>query len=196
MYSLHTYMIGRYNPSVRIIDLVSHTTSVVCVNFLYISGGTYSLKSIPNDRFEKLFMAILFTLRVFARNLLRGNRRRNTFCILFWCLAWDSNPGFSSNKPTHYLLDHGDFQPFISLFESFKTTKEEIYMHSLSFLKCLHNEANRPHGGAEYNFNYSCILCGRYLKSFLKLFHQLQSRISSITASATVWNFKHFFFFV
>ena len=60
--------------------------------------------------FEKLFMAILFTLRVFARDLLRGNRRRNNFCISFWCLAWDSNPSFSSNKPTHYQLDHGDFQ--------------------------------------------------------------------------------------
>ena len=46
---------------------------MLCVLILYISGGT------PNDRFEKLFMAILFTLRVFARNLLRGNRRRNTF---------------------------------------------------------------------------------------------------------------------
>ena len=76
------------------------------VLILYISGGTYSLKSTPNDRFfEKLFMAILFTLRVFARNLLSGNRRSNTFRISFWCLAWNSNPGFLSNKPTHYLLD-------------------------------------------------------------------------------------------
>ena len=83
---------------------------MLCVLILYISGGTYSLKSTPNDRFfEKLFMTILFTLRVFARNLLRGNRWRNTFRISFWCLTWDSNPGFSSNKPTHYLLDHGDF---------------------------------------------------------------------------------------
>ena len=39
-------------------------------------------------------MAISFTHRVFARNLLRGNYRRNTFCILFWYLAWSSNPGF------------------------------------------------------------------------------------------------------
>ena len=69
------------------------------------------LKSTPNGRFfEKLFMAILFPLRVFARNLLRGNSRRNTFNIFFfWCLVWGSNPGSSSNKPTHYLLDHGDF---------------------------------------------------------------------------------------
>ena len=32
--------------------------------------------------------------RVIARILLRGNQRRNTFCILFWCLAWGSSPGF------------------------------------------------------------------------------------------------------
>ena len=77
---------------------------MLCVLILYIS-----------DRFfEKLFIAILFTLRVFARNLLRGNRRRNTFRISIWCLAWGSNPGFSSNKPTHFLLDHGDFAGLIS----------------------------------------------------------------------------------
>ena len=29
------YLIGHYNPSVRIIDLVSHTTYVVCVNFIH-----------------------------------------------------------------------------------------------------------------------------------------------------------------
>ena len=28
------YIIGHYNPSVRIIDLVSHTTYIVCVNFI------------------------------------------------------------------------------------------------------------------------------------------------------------------
>ena len=30
-----TYIIGHYNPSVRIIDLVSYTTYVVCVNFIH-----------------------------------------------------------------------------------------------------------------------------------------------------------------
>ena len=63
----YTYIIGHYNSSVRIIDLVSHTTYVVYVNF-FISGGTYNLKSTPNDRlFEKLFMTILFTFRVFCQ---------------------------------------------------------------------------------------------------------------------------------
>ena len=42
------YIIGH---SVRFIDLVSYTAYVVCVLILYISGGTYSLMSTPNDRF-------------------------------------------------------------------------------------------------------------------------------------------------
>ena len=34
---------------------------MLCVLILYISGGSYSLKSTPNGRFfEKLLMAILF----------------------------------------------------------------------------------------------------------------------------------------
>ena len=75
---LHTYI---YNSSANIINLVSHTTYVVCVNFIHFYTV---LKSTPNDTcFKKLFMAILLTLRVFTRNLLKENRRRNTFCILF-----------------------------------------------------------------------------------------------------------------
>ena len=34
-FHVETYIIGHYNPSVRIIDLVSHTTYVVCVNFIH-----------------------------------------------------------------------------------------------------------------------------------------------------------------
>ena len=30
------------------------------------------------------------------------------FHISFWYLTWDWNPGFTSNKPTHYLLHYAD----------------------------------------------------------------------------------------
>ena len=55
---------------------------------------------------RKCFKAGAFTLRVFARNLPRGNCRWNIFLfhISLWCLAWDT-----SNEPTHYLLNYGDF---------------------------------------------------------------------------------------
>ena len=32
---MYTYIIDRYNPSITIIDLVSHTACVVCVNFIH-----------------------------------------------------------------------------------------------------------------------------------------------------------------
>ena len=47
---IHTYIIGHYNPLDMIIDLVSHPTYGVCVNFIQ-SGWTYTLKSSPNDIF-------------------------------------------------------------------------------------------------------------------------------------------------
>ena len=105
---LHIYIIGRYNPSVRI-DVVSHTTYVVCINFIH-KWRDLQFKIDSEQDFLRNFMAILFAHSVFGRNLLRGTRRRNTFCILFWCLAWGSNLAFTSNKPIHYLLDHGDFK--------------------------------------------------------------------------------------
>ena len=93
--------------------LVSHTTYVVCVNFIPEWRDLQFKVDSERQIFEKLFHGrFYFTLRVFARNLLRGNRNREerySFRISFWCLAWDLNPGFSSNKATYYLLDHGDF---------------------------------------------------------------------------------------
>ena len=43
-------------------------------------------------------MAISFTLRVFYRKLLRGNRRRNTFCILFH--VWPGARILANTLPT------------------------------------------------------------------------------------------------
>ena len=88
------YIIGYYNPSVRIIDLV-----VLCVLILYINGGTYSLKSTPNYMifFEAIDGNLEFLPYICWEEI-----------VLFWCLAWGSNPG-TSNEPTHYLLDYGDF---------------------------------------------------------------------------------------
>ena len=78
-----------------------------------MSGGIYSLKSTPNDKFfEKLFIAILFTFTVFARNLLRGKRWKNISFFIFGFDAWLAIRTWALrlNKPTHYLLDYGDWQ--------------------------------------------------------------------------------------
>ena len=112
---LHTYIIGHYNPSVRIIDLFSHTTYIVCVNFIHKCRESTVQSRLRTTDFLKNFSWQFYLLSAcFARNLLRGNRRINTFRILFWCLAWGSNPGFSSNKPTYYLLSNDGFSVYKS----------------------------------------------------------------------------------
>ena len=104
---VHTYIMCHYNPSVNIIDLVSHTTCVVCVNFTQ-KRRDLQLK-VERQIFWETFHGNFIYSQSFSRNLLRGNRWNNTFCILFWCLVWGSNPGFTSNKPSHYLLNNCDF---------------------------------------------------------------------------------------
>ena len=108
---IRTYI---HNHSVRISDLVSHATDVVRVNFIH--KWRYQQFKVDCERqifWESFSWQLYLPSEFFARNLLRANRRRNNFRILFWCLAWGSTPGFSSNKPTHYLLYHGDFVVYV-----------------------------------------------------------------------------------
>ena len=90
---IHTYIIGHYSPSVRIIDLVSHTTYNVCVNFIHRWRDLqFNVGLRTTDFLRNFSWQFYLLLKVFARNLLRRNRRRNTFRISFCCLAWDSKP--------------------------------------------------------------------------------------------------------
>ena len=70
----------RYTEKLRI---QSHAIFEYPLNKLHacITAWQFTVDS-ERQIFEKLFMAILFVLWVFARNLLRGNWRRNIFCIL------------------------------------------------------------------------------------------------------------------
>ena len=81
---------------------------MLCALILHVSGRTYSLTSTPNETFLwNFFKAVLFTLRDFARNLLRGSRRWN----IFHMSIFDDWPGiqtqaFVSNKPIHYIQNY------------------------------------------------------------------------------------------
>ena len=83
IHGIHTYITGHYNPSVRIIDLVSHTTYVVCVNFIHKWWDLQFNVNSERQIFLRNFSWHLITHRVFARNLVNGNCRRYTFRILF-----------------------------------------------------------------------------------------------------------------
>ena len=56
----------------------------------------------------------------------RKSPKKYFFHISIWCLAWGSSPGFSSNKPTYYLLDYGDFTAFTTKEKRQPSKKEEI----------------------------------------------------------------------
>ena len=70
---------------------------MLCVLILHIHRQDLQFKVYyETDLWRNFSWQFLFTLRVFARNLLIGNHRRDNFLSL----VWDSNPGFSFNKPT------------------------------------------------------------------------------------------------
>ena len=59
--------------NIKYISIVSHTTYVVYVNFIQKWRDLQFKVDSERQIFEKLFMTVLFPLRAFARNLLKGN---------------------------------------------------------------------------------------------------------------------------
>ena len=129
---IHTYIIlkiGHNRLQSRLQLSFSHHLCCVCVHFTHEQR---------DDRyFEKLLMAISFTLKVFTRNLLRGSQRRNILKILASrrCLTWSLNLGLKFKDPTHYLLGQSDFMvPFTTLRLIPWTNQEKEFVEKLFIL--------------------------------------------------------------
>ena len=100
----HTYIIGHYNPSVRIIDLVSHTTYVVCGNFIHKWRDLQFKVDTDLQNFWQTFHGKFINTQCFCKKSAeRIFSKKSLFSILFWCLACCSNPGFTTNKSTNTL---------------------------------------------------------------------------------------------
>ena len=71
-HNTHTYIHTYIQPFGQYCDLASQA-SYVCALNLYVSGGTHSWTSIPNDRFlRNFFMAEVSILWVFTRYMLHS----------------------------------------------------------------------------------------------------------------------------
>ena len=84
-----------------------------------MSGGAYSLKSTPNDWFLRIFHVKF----IYSQNACQKSSMRKTTMKYFvrfrivgdaWAVIWTED--FTSNKPTLYLLNHGELF-FLSAFD-------------------------------------------------------------------------------
>ena len=112
--------------------LDSYTTHVVCINFIpewrdlqfnvdserQIFGETLSWQVyllsefLPEICWEQIAEEIIF------------------FHTSFWCMTWGTNPVIASNKPTHYILDYGNFIVLDNLqIPSFRIFHSVIHCH-------------------------------------------------------------------
>ena len=90
--------------------LASHNTHAVCVYFLREWRNLHINVNSERQIFKKLFHGRFISLSEFLPEICWDEVAEEIFFIFnFWCLACGSNPGFMSNKPTHYLLDYVDF---------------------------------------------------------------------------------------
>ena len=102
---IHTYIIGHYNPLARIIDLVSHTTYVVCVNFIHKWRGL----QFKVDSERQIFWGTFPGNYIYSQSFCQKSAERKWLKKNFSYLVLMSGLGFSSHKPKHYLLHYGDF---------------------------------------------------------------------------------------
>ena len=92
-------------------SLASHTMHVVCVYFIREWRDQQFNVDFALQIFEKLFHGGFIYFQSFCQKSAERKSPKKFFLFIFhflW-LTWDTNPGFTSNKPTHYLLDYGDF---------------------------------------------------------------------------------------
>ena len=122
---LYTYIHNwSLQPFSQDYGLASHTTHVVWVNFiLEWRGLQFDVDSewqILWENFSSQFMS--YSQRFCQKSAERKSLKKYFFRISFWCLTGDTNPGFTANKSTHYLLDHGDFSSVTSETKYVQTT--------------------------------------------------------------------------
>ena len=108
---LHTYIRNwPLQPFSQYYDLGSHTTHVVCVKFIREWWDLQFNVDSKRQIFEKLFHGRF----IYSQSFCQKSAERKSAKKYYSYLIFDNWPGirtraFASNKPTHYILDQGDF---------------------------------------------------------------------------------------
>ena len=90
--------------------LASHTTFVVCVNFIREWRDLQFNVDSERQIFEKLFRGRFIYSQSFCQKSAAERKSPKKYFSYFVFDNWPGirNQAFASNKPTHYLLDHDD----------------------------------------------------------------------------------------
>ena len=105
---IRRYIIGHNKPFSQDYGLASHTTYVVCINFIRDWQDLQSNVASERQIFEKPFHGRLYLLSEFKPKIcceVIAEEIGFFFHTSFWGLTWATNSSFMSNKPTRYLLD-------------------------------------------------------------------------------------------
>ena len=88
------------------IPYIHNLTHVVCVNFIHEWRDLQFNIDSERQIFEKHFHGrFIYSQSFCQKSAVRKSPEKNFFShISFLFLAWNTNPGFTSNKPTNYLL--------------------------------------------------------------------------------------------
>ena len=87
---------------------------MLCMFILEVSGGTHSLTSTPNDKFFRLFHGKFYLLLELMPEICWEEIAEEIFIFILLMANLGYEPGgFTSNKPTHYLLDRFLFTFFV-----------------------------------------------------------------------------------
>ena len=87
--------------------LASHTIHVVCANFIRVWRDLQFNVDSEQQIFEKLFSWQFYLLSELLPEFRWAKIAKKKYYR--WTTAMEYEPGFTSNKPEHCLLDYGDF---------------------------------------------------------------------------------------
>ena len=107
--------------------LASHTTHVVYVNFIRERRDLQFNVDSKRQIFEKLFHgSYIYTQRFCQKSAESKSPKKYFLYYIFDDWVGIRTQAFASNKPTHYMLDHGDFGPVRTYF----TTIFQFLIHT------------------------------------------------------------------
>ena len=111
-------------------DLISLTSYVVGFNFRHAWRDLQFNIDSEQQIFEKFFYGNFIFSQSFCQKSAERKSPKECFLnILFCCLTCDTNLGFASNKPTHYLLHYSDFYigtPYLEMLRSIENATNDL----------------------------------------------------------------------